>query len=113
MEGERAFPEDAAVDEEVEPELNMAELNNVIQMGIPEGHAKHALWRTGNSSADLAVSWYFENMADPVLNTPLRVKKEGKKPKDDVDPEKLAMIEMMGFDVKKGRKGLKKCVRHI
>jgi len=79
-------------------------------MGIPEGHAKHALWRTGNSSADLAVSWYFENMADPVLNTPLRVKKEGKKPKDDVDPEKLAMIEMMGFDVKKGRKGLKKCV---
>jgi len=37
----------------------------VIQMGIPELHAKHALWKTGNNSADMAVTWYFENMSDP------------------------------------------------
>ena len=42
-------------------------------MGIPENHAKHSLYRTGNSSADLAVTWYFENMDDESLNLPLRV----------------------------------------
>jgi uncharacterized UBP type Zn finger protein len=38
-------------------------------MGIPENAAKHALHKTGNNSADLAVSWYFENMDDPCNNT--------------------------------------------
>lgn len=44
-------------------------------MGIPVNHAIHSLYRTGNSSADLAVAWYFENMGDESLNQPLRVKK--------------------------------------
>jgi ubiquitin carboxyl-terminal hydrolase 5/13 len=47
-------------------------------MGIPENPAKHALYRTGNNNADLAVSWYFENMADESINLPLRVKKAAK-----------------------------------
>lgn len=51
-------------------------------MGIPENAAKHALWKTGNNNADMAVTWYFENMNDPSLNEPLRVKKEGKKQDD-------------------------------
>jgi uncharacterized UBP type Zn finger protein len=46
-------------------------------MGIPENPAKHSLYKTGNSNADLAVSWYFENMGDESLNLPLRVKKLG------------------------------------
>jgi ubiquitin carboxyl-terminal hydrolase 5/13 len=46
-------------------------------MGIPENPAKHALYRTGNSDADAAVTWYFENMADESINQPLRVKKQG------------------------------------
>ena len=37
----------------------------VIMMGIPENHAKHALYKTGNNNADMAVTWYFENMEDP------------------------------------------------
>jgi uncharacterized UBP type Zn finger protein len=44
-------------------------------MGIPENHAKHAVFNTGNSSAELACTWYFENMDNPKLNEPLRVKK--------------------------------------
>lgn len=43
-------------------------------MGIPENHAKHALYKTGNKDSDLAVTWYFENMADESLNLPLKVK---------------------------------------
>ncbi len=48
-----------------------------MQMGIPENPAKHSLYMTGNSNADLAVRWYFENMGDESLNLPLRVKKLG------------------------------------
>ena len=52
----------------IEPELDGNLLNQVIQMGIPECPAKHALYKTGNSSADMAVTWYFENMADESIN---------------------------------------------
>lgn len=34
-------------------------------MGIPENAAKHALYKTGNNSPDMACTWYFENMDDP------------------------------------------------
>ena len=53
-----------AVPEEIEPELNTELLNMVIQMGIPENPAKHALYKTGGNDADQAVTWYFENMGD-------------------------------------------------
>ena len=43
-------------------------------MGIPENPAKHALYKTGNNNADMAVTWYFENMNDASINEPLRVK---------------------------------------
>lgn len=70
--GEEELPE---VVQQVEPDLNQNELNMVIQMGIPELAAKHALWNTGNNSADMAVQWYFENMENPVIHTPLLVQK--------------------------------------
>lgn len=40
----------------------------VLQMGIPENPAKWALYKTGNNNADMAVTWYFENMADESIN---------------------------------------------
>ena len=92
----------------------------VIQMGIPENHAKHALHNVGAAGPDQAVTWYFENMSDLCksfcnhileLNEPLRVKKQGKKQDDGVSEESVQQITMMGFDEKKGRKALKKCVR--
>ena len=55
-------------EQEVEPELDQDLLNQVLQMGIPENPAKHALYKTGNNSAEMAVAWYFENMADESLN---------------------------------------------
>jgi uncharacterized UBP type Zn finger protein len=44
-------------------------------MGVPELGAKHALHKTGNNSADMAVAWFFENMDNPVINEPLLIKK--------------------------------------
>jgi len=57
--GEEAMPEPEA--ESVEPDLNKESLNQLLQMGIPEQHAKHALHRTGNNTADEAMLWYLEN----------------------------------------------------
>jgi len=36
-------------------------------MGIPELAGKHALIETGNSNAEIAIQWYFENMDNPKL----------------------------------------------
>ena len=74
-EGEEGFPQDAVVEEEVEPDLDQGILNMLLQMGLPEGHAKHALYNTGNNDADAAITWYFSNQDNPDLNTPLKVKK--------------------------------------
>jgi len=83
-------------------------------MGVPELHAKHALHRTGNNNADLAVSWYFENMTDPTLNEPLLVADTGAAAPSGVDqgvPRET--IEMLmgigGFTEKKVLKALKNC----
>jgi uncharacterized UBP type Zn finger protein len=61
----------------VEPELDQGLLSMVLQMGIPENPAKHALYKSGGTDADAAVTWYFENMADESINLPLKVKKSG------------------------------------
>lgn len=69
--------------------MNGQLLNDIIGSGVPEQAAKHALFQTGNNSADMAVMWYFENMDNPskffsissnhlVLTQPLpKVKKAG------------------------------------
>lgn len=38
-------------------------------MGISENAAKRALYYTGNSDAEVAISWVFENINDPNLHT--------------------------------------------
>jgi ubiquitin carboxyl-terminal hydrolase 5/13 len=55
-----------------------------MQMGVPELGAKHALYKTGNNSADMAVAWFFENMDNPVINEPLMVKKASSKGGDNI-----------------------------
>lgn len=78
-------------------------------MGVPEMGAKHALHQTGNSSADLAVAWFFENMDNPIINEPLLIKKSSSKADDSVPQELIdGLIVMFGFDEKKIRKALKK-----
>ena len=85
----------------------------VLQMGIPENPAKHALYKSGNNNADLAVSWYFENMGDESINLPLRVKKQGaggaQKGGNDVPQDAIDMMAAMGFPEKKIIKALKNC----
>ena len=74
----------------------------VIQMGIPELAAKHAVYNTGD--ADAAVTWYFSNMENPDINKPLLVKKKagGEAKKNDGVPQELVdQMVMMGLPEKK------------
>ena len=84
-------------------------------MGIPENPAKHALYKSGGTSADEAVTWYFSNMDDPSIQTPLKIKKAGgaKKDGDAVPQEALDQLKMMGFPDKKCIKALKSCDMNV
>ena len=74
--GETELPEMQDEMEE-EPTFDAQMLADVIQMGIPEHHAKHALLNTNQTSAELAVGWYFENLENPKLNEPIpKIKKK-------------------------------------
>ena len=80
-------------------------------MGIPENHAKHAAHNTGNTSSDMAITWYFENQGKPELDGPLpKVKKAAAAeagPK--ISEENVQMLAMMGFPDKRARKALEAC----
>ena len=68
------MPSEQAESDEVEPELNMEIVNQLLMMGIPEVYAKHAVYNTGNNSADMASMWFFENIENPAIQVPLRLK---------------------------------------
>lgn len=79
--GEHELPSGA--EEYEEPNLPADVVNMLVQMGIPELSAKHAVFNTqvmasGSSEqdAEIAMSWFYENIDNPVLQTPLpKVKK--------------------------------------
>jgi ubiquitin carboxyl-terminal hydrolase 5/13 len=80
-------------------------------MGVPELQAKHAVYNTGNSSADAASMWFFENIENPAIQVPLRVKPKAKSTvaQHQADPESVMMIESMGFTSKQAKRALRKC----
>ena len=111
-EEEKELPEDAPVEEEIVPELNVELLNQVIMMGIPELAAKWALYNTGNNSPDMAVTWYFDNMDNACLQQEFKIKKkqEGTGSGPQVPTEIIEQLKMMGFsNEKKILKALKEC----
>lgn len=113
--GEEGFPEGVDVEEEVEPDLDAGLLGMLQQMGLPEQHAKHALYNTGNNDADAAITWYFSNQDNPVLNQPLKVKKAaaGGGGGGGVPQELVDQMTMMGLPEKKCRQALKNCDNNI
>ena len=57
----------------VEPELDQGILNTLMQNGVPELAAKHAVHNAGANGADEAIMWFYGNIENPVLQTPLLV----------------------------------------
>jgi ubiquitin carboxyl-terminal hydrolase 5/13 len=64
-------------DQEEDQQFNQSHLNSLIQEGVPELAAKHALISTGHNP-DMALMWFYENMENPVIIQPIpKVKKVG------------------------------------
>lgn len=97
---------------EGEPEVNVTMLNELMLMGIPELAAKHALVNTGNSSSEVAISWYFEHMTDPSLTQPLaKIKKmEGD---SKYTEENVAIVMEFGFSREQAIYGLSNTVKEL
>lgn len=104
-------------EEEVEPDLDAGLLGMLQQMGLPEQHAKHALYNAGGTDADAAITWYFSNQDNPALNQPLKVKKAaaggGGGGGGGVPQELVDQLTMMGLPEKKCRQALKACDNNI
>lgn len=54
--------------------------------------------------------YFFENIENPAIQGPLRIKKQVKKSnKFEADPESIMMIESMGFSSQQAARALRKC----
>lgn len=102
---EEALPEDAA---DAAPAFvaNAEALATLEAMGFPRVRSEKALHATGNSDANAAMEWCFAHMDDPDIDTPVQLSAPSGAT-TAADPEKMAMLEAMGFTGPRATKALK------
>ena len=95
-------------------------INICIQNGVPDIAAKHAVYNTGQASAEAAVEWFYMNIENPVIQVPLMVPnpKKGAGAAQDsgkpaIDPEKIEQLKMFGFTEQQAKRALRKCDNNI
>ncbi|KAK3380935.1 hypothetical protein B0H63DRAFT_194583 [Podospora didyma] len=94
---EEALPEDAAASSAAPAFVPHADyLAQLEGMGFPRVRCEKALHATGNSDANAAMEWLFAHMEDADIDTPLDLGGAGAKA-TEADPEKMMMLESMGF----------------
>ena len=100
----------------VEPELDMQIVNQLIENGVPELAAKHAVFNAGENGADEAIMWFYGNIENPIVQTPLLVpnprKGAGAASSGGAfvpNPDSLMMLTSMGFNEKLATRSLRKC----
>ena len=88
-------------------------INICIQNGVPDIAAKHAVYNTGQASAEAAVEWFYMNIENPVIQVPLMVPnpKKGAGAAQDsgkpaIDPEKIEQLKMFGFTEQQAKRAL-------
>ncbi|KAL2015794.1 hypothetical protein VTK56DRAFT_4821 [Thermocarpiscus australiensis] len=103
---EEALPEETAPAGNVPAFVPNAEALAMLEaMGFPRVRCEKALHATGNSDANAAMEWLFGHMDDPDIDTPVDL--GGAAKASSADPEKLAMLEAMGFGGPRAVKALK------
>lgn len=115
--GEEGFPI-AEEPDMIEPEVDMNMVNQLVQNGVPEMAAKHAVHHAGANGVDEAIMWFYGNIENPVVSTPLLVPNPKKGAANNAsasaggfvaDPESLMMLTSMGFSDKQATRALRKC----
>lgn len=93
---------------ERETYVNQEYLVEVINSGISEKSAKHALIQTNNESASSAIDWYFHNMDSEILKLPIPRQKIKKYSEVISDPKIVKQIVELGFSEKQASLSLSK-----
>ncbi|KAK3347256.1 hypothetical protein B0T25DRAFT_554025 [Lasiosphaeria hispida] len=105
---EEALPEDAPSTSNVPAFVPNAEAFAMLEgMGFPKVRAEKALHATGNNDANAAMEWLFAHLDDPDIDAPLVFGGAKADAGAAADPEKLAMLESMGFGGPRAVKALK------
>ncbi|KAF3939764.1 hypothetical protein ABW19_dt0209602 [Dactylella cylindrospora] len=107
VEGEELLPEDSEEGGKPSFEPNAVAMAQLEGMGFPTARCVKALYNTGNSDADTAMSWLFEHMEDPDIDTPLELPGSSAGGGEAVDPESIGMLAAMGFTEAQSRKALR------
>ncbi|CAM9018245.1 unnamed protein product [Wickerhamomyces anomalus] len=84
---------------------NTEALNNLQQMGFPEGRATKALYLTGNSDTEAAMNWLFQHLEDPTIDDPIDFKTKSKD-EIQVDESQISSLQDMGFSAALAKKAL-------
>ena len=80
--------------------------------------AKHAVHNAGANGVDEAIMWFYGNIENPVVSTPLLVPNPKKGAAANAsasaggfvaDPESLMMLTSMGFTDQQATRALRKC----
>ncbi|GFS18934.1 ubiquitinyl hydrolase 1, partial [Elysia marginata] len=111
--GEEELP---AGDSPPEPpmEISEATVTQLMDMGFPREACKRAVFHTKNQGAEAAMNWVMEHMDDPDFAMPFEPPQSnsgaasaGSKAAFEANPEGLAMLMSMGFNVDQATKALK------
>ena len=62
---ETPLPESSETSASALPQFNEAAMSQLLAMGFPDVRCQKALLATGNSDAEVAMTWLFEHMDDP------------------------------------------------
>ena len=105
--GEEELPEDP-VDSTTQPTFvpNAEALTQLQEMGFSRNRCEKALYATNNADSNTAMEWLFEHMDDADIDEPL-VLAASAAPSAPDDPEKIAMLESMGFSAPQAKKALR------
>jgi ubiquitin carboxyl-terminal hydrolase 5/13 len=107
---EKLMPDDDG-DVTAKPDVDMAQVEQLKQMGFSENRSIRALLQTGRDgmvSVEAAMEWLFSKMDDPSLDMPLSPSTKKGPHTMPVDESMVSMIMDMGFSRDQARLGLKK-----
>lgn len=88
---------------------NEGALSMLEGMGFPRPRCEKALHATGNADPEAAMNWLFQHMEDPDIDSPLDLggAAGGASAGAGADPEKIEMLQAMGFSVPQAKQGLR------
>ncbi|KAJ3178214.1 hypothetical protein HDU87_003766 [Geranomyces variabilis] len=105
QEGEIALPDDSDSGSSA-PSVDHGALDQLLGMGFSEIRCTKALLATGNSGAEVAMSWLFEHMEDPDIDAPIQSATGGGSGSGASESDIQQLVDM-GFTSSQARRALK------